>query len=798
MKKLSLLILALCSLVSASFAQYTLTVDTATAVDPALGTTYRFYINLEDATDQVSSVYGNNQTTLAVDAPAGVYNSPFNASWNASGINPAFLPTFPELAADTYATIGLEGPASQSGIASAADPSIVEDGDQTITQFFLNDGETSMLSNTQIGASWYVLNTAGNSWPQDDDLRVLVMQVTTFGPLSGQLSYQVFPFGEYSQNGRWNTPFDGPGTFQGELFVEVEGCMDETACNYNPEANLQPIGTCDFGNPEDYDECGICNGPGAIYECGCSDIPEGDCDCEGNVIDDCGVCGGNNLQCYGCTDVSACNYEAIASLDDGSCLYLDAVGVCGGFCEADVDVDGICDEVDDCIGAYDACGVCNGPGAVYECGCADIPTGDCDCDGNVLDVLGVCGGTCMSDSDGNGVCDDQEIYGCRYELAENYNPEATRDDDSCIFPCEGAVNINVFDWDEDYAVTVTDFLMMLSVYGDVDVDFDGVWDSGDLCVDTEACNYDVEPSEECAYIDVLGICGGGCESDADNDGICDDVDTCVGIEDECGVCDGPGPTEVVIESITILYDSVYLPQLDEWYVYEFGADTTFTYTCAPSFSACGDPVSYQGYDYATVLIGEQCWFAENLRSDKYRNDEEIIKNLADDDWSSISIGATAIYGEGESSCEYLEDQEFICNPDSAIQRFGRLYNWSAVNDERGLCPNEWHVPTSTDWAQLIDGLGFYLEVGQYLKADSGWAYFGSGDNSSGFNGLPGGARDSYGNFADGSSYGMWWQGDLDSNANTLALILSSGNNFASFGELPGQIGVSVRCIKDSE
>ena len=68
-----------------------------------------------------------------------------------------------------------------------------------------------------------------------------------------------------------------------------------------------------------------------------------------------------------------------------------------------------------------------------------------------------------------------------------------RESDSCIFPCEGAVNINVFDWDEDYAVTVTDFLMMLSVYGDVDVDFDGVWDSGDLC-NIEACNYD-DPSE---------------------------------------------------------------------------------------------------------------------------------------------------------------------------------------------------------------------------------------------------------------------------------------------------------------
>ena len=60
--------------------------------------------------------------------------------------------------------------------------------------------------------------------------------------------------------------------------------------------------------------------------------------------------------------------------------------------EADDDADGICDDVDDCVGDYDECGICNGPGDIYECGCSDIPEGDCDCDGNVLDECGVCGG----------------------------------------------------------------------------------------------------------------------------------------------------------------------------------------------------------------------------------------------------------------------------------------------------------------------------------------------------------------------------------------------------------------------
>ena len=62
--------------------------------------------------------------------------------------------------------------------------------------------------------------------------------------------------------------------------------------------------------------------------------------------------------------------------------------MCGGDCAADADADGICDNVDDCVGAYDECGICNGPGAIYECGCSDIPAGDCDCDGNQLDALG--------------------------------------------------------------------------------------------------------------------------------------------------------------------------------------------------------------------------------------------------------------------------------------------------------------------------------------------------------------------------------------------------------------------------
>ncbi|MEC8663429.1 MAG: hypothetical protein VXY03_06080, partial [Bacteroidota bacterium] len=79
--------------------------------------------------------------------------------------------------------------------------------------------------------------------------------------------------------------------------------------------------TVDDGSCQYTDECGVCGGDG---------IPAGDCDCDGN--------------------------------------QLDALGVCGGDCAADADADGIGDDVDDCVGELDACGVCNGPGEIYECG----------------------------------------------------------------------------------------------------------------------------------------------------------------------------------------------------------------------------------------------------------------------------------------------------------------------------------------------------------------------------------------------------------------------------------------------
>ena len=144
------------------------------------------------------------------------------------------------------------------------------------------------------------------------------------------------PFGDFDNDGICDADdpcvgvIDVLGICNGHCFFNVDGdficddidnCIDVQACNYNDPAN----GDCLY-----LDSCGVCGGPGDIYECGCADIPSGDCDCDGNQLDQCGVCGGDGTSCLGCIDELACNFDSDATISDDSCEYLDECGVCGG------------------------------------------------------------------------------------------------------------------------------------------------------------------------------------------------------------------------------------------------------------------------------------------------------------------------------------------------------------------------------------------------------------------------------------------------------------------------------------
>ena len=216
---------------------------------------------------------------------------------------------------------------------------------------------------------------------------------------------------------------------------------------------------------------------------------------------------------------------------------------------------------------------------------------------------------------------------------------------------------------------------------------------------------------------------------------------------------------------------------------------------APSFT-CGDPVSYQGYDYATVLIGEQCWFAENLRSEKYENGEEIPSNLSDSHWSSTTSGAVSVYGE-EEGCESLSPDIDACDSAQSLNEYGRLYNWYAVDDARGICPSGWHVPTDEEWTVMSDYLGGYSVAGSQMKTTYGWFFGGNGTNSSGFSGLPGGYRGTNGFFSSAGSSGAWWSSSPNGSSAWYRYLFDYGDVVYRY-EGNRKFGFSVRCVLDAE
>jgi uncharacterized protein (TIGR02145 family) len=203
-------------------------------------------------------------------------------------------------------------------------------------------------------------------------------------------------------------------------------------------------------------------------------------------------------------------------------------------------------------------------------------------------------------------------------------------------------------------------------------------------------------------------------------------------------------------------------------------------------------VTFDGYTYDLVGIGTQCWFKENLRSDHYRNGDTIPGELSDSDWSSTTNGAQAVYGEGSSQVISGSSDE-VAN----LATYGRLYNWYAVTDGRGLCPTGWHVPTDAEWTTLSDFLGGEGVAGHAMKSSPSEAPSWNGSNMSGFSALPGGFRyHSSGGFHHGGTRGYWWSSSHELTTKALLREINSGYSYLFSYEDEIQSGFSVRCLRD--
>ncbi len=454
-------------------------------------TTYRIYQNLVNADDFFSSVFGNNDDPFSLATTTGFYNSAFGGT-TAGDINPAFLSFFPELAADSWVTVGIEAQAVAPEVAISA----VESADQPwVGAFAFGDAISGqdIVMNDFTGGAWYVLNGTPNGLP-DENNRVLIMQITTAGEVSGVINTQVFENGNGNADIRNTYSFSGTGTFSadgagGTGNSNACGCTDAEAFNYDPDAQYDDGSCIDSVNGCTDDSA--CNyDAGANTEDGSCTYADAGYDCDGNCIADTdgdGIC--DEFEVAGCSDEAACNYDADATDDDGSCFYNDAGYDCDGNCIArlptvmesatnlksldvqteapattmpmpqttigscilatmpdttamataslDTDGDGICDEfeIEGCLDEAS----CNYDADATDINCIYADAGY-DCDGN-----------CLVDTDGDGICDEFESAGCTEENACNYDAAATDDDGSCVFcGCEGSSD----DSSSPYTLTV--------------------------------------------------------------------------------------------------------------------------------------------------------------------------------------------------------------------------------------------------------------------------------------------------------------------------------------------------------
>ncbi len=181
-----------------------------------------------------------------------------------------------------------------------------------------------------------------------------------------------------------------------------------------------------------------------------------------------------------------------------------------------------------------------------------------------------------------------------------------------------------------------------------------------------------------------------------------------------------------------------------------------------------------------VKIGNQTWTVKNLDVDTFRNGDPIPEARAEEEWESSGQN-------GEPAWCYYD------NDPANGEKYGKLYNWHAVNDSRGLAPLGFHIPTNEDWEELVAFLGGKEKVGKKLKATYYWSEKEKGTDEVGFSALPGGYRIRVGSFANLGIRASWWTSSERDQKNAW---MRYEEGIWVWAADPKATGLSVRCIKD--
>lgn len=186
-------------------------------------------------------------------------------------------------------------------------------------------------------------------------------------------------------------------------------------------------------------------------------------------------------------------------------------------------------------------------------------------------------------------------------------------------------------------------------------------------------------------------------------------------------------------------------------------------------------------DPGTVRIGSQTWASANLNVSTFRNGDTIPEAKTFQEWQAAGDSKKPAW------CNYNND------PVNG-QKYGKLYNWYAVNDPRGLAPNGWTLPRDEDWMHLTASLGGLDAAGTKIKSTTGWQEGNNGTNETGFNGLPAGYRVENGAFLNFGNTAVWWSTTENNTMTAIDHYLILRGTFNKSNS-PKQRGSSVRCLK---
>jgi uncharacterized protein (TIGR02145 family) len=185
----------------------------------------------------------------------------------------------------------------------------------------------------------------------------------------------------------------------------------------------------------------------------------------------------------------------------------------------------------------------------------------------------------------------------------------------------------------------------------------------------------------------------------------------------------------------------------------------------------------------TIVIGTQQWMSNNLDVAFYRNGDPIPQVTDAATWSGLTTGAWCYYN----------------NDSTQGSSYGKIYNWYAVNDPRGLARMGWHVPTDDEWTTLTTTLGGAAVAGGKLKKAGtlNWTSPNTaGNNNSGFGALPGGYREIFGAYSNININGFWWSSTENFLSVPIYRYLEYTNGAIVSNINNKKYGFSVRCIRD--